>query len=340
MAILSRRIRGQAKSMKVLVTGATGFLGGYLVSALAARGDFVRALSRRIGMDSRLQRDHVEIIRGDMKDQDSLRKAIDGVDVVCHAAAAMRGSWREYTETTIQGTEWMLKLSHEAGVKRFVHISSINVYQRGGLQKGAILDETSPLDPHPERLGPYAHAKIEAEKHAYRYLSQGLPVVVIRPGIIHGPGGRVVHPDVGYFATKKLFLLVGGGEKPLPLTYVDNTVDGILLALSTDKAVGQAYNLVDHVVITQKEFLDRYRAAAAVRFVTVPLPLPLLLAGAAMADRLNRFGIASIVTTSYEFKAQYANIRFDASKARHELGWQTRIALEEGLERTFSRSTP
>ena len=94
--------------MKVLVTGATGFLGGHLASALVARGDSVRARSRGSGEETRLQKTHVEIVRGDLKDRESLRKAIAGVDVVCHTAAAMRGSWREYAETTIQGTEWML----------------------------------------------------------------------------------------------------------------------------------------------------------------------------------------------------------------------------------------
>jgi 2-alkyl-3-oxoalkanoate reductase len=324
--------------MKVLVTGATGFLGSRLVSALAARGDAVRALSRGAGVESRLQRANVEIVRGDMKDRDSLRKAIAGVDAVCHAAAAMRGSWREYAETTIRGTEWMLESAREAGVKRFVHISSITVYRTGGLGKEALIDETCPLDPDPERRGPYVHSKIEAEKHAYRYLRQGLPVVVIRPGIIYGPGGRVMHPNVGYFVTKKLFLLVGGGDNPLPLTYVDNTIDGILLALSADKTAGQVYNLVDGVAITQKEFLDRYRTSVDGRFFTLSLPLPLLLAGAALIRHLKCLGITAIVSTAYGFKAQYANIRFDATKARRELGWQPRIALEEGLRRFFSES--
>jgi 2-alkyl-3-oxoalkanoate reductase len=324
--------------MKVLVTGATGFLGNHLVSALAVRGDEVRALSRGTGGESRRQETSIEIVRGDLKDRDSLRKAIAGVDVVCHAAAAMRGSWREYVETTIQGTEWMLKLSQEAGVKRFVHISSITVYRTWDHGREALIDETFPWDPDPVRLGPYVHSKIEAEKHAFRYLRQGLPVVVIRPGIIYGPGGRLMHPNVGYFVTKKVFLLVGGGDNPLPLTYVDNTIDGILLAISSDKAVGQVYNLVDGDAITQKEFLDRYRAAVDDRFVTLSLPLSLLLAGAVLARHLKRFGMTSIVTTAYGLRAQYANVRFDAAKARRDLGWQPHITLKEGLRRTFSVS--
>ena len=322
--------------MKVLVTGATGFLGSRLVSALAARGDAVRALSRGTDGESRLQGTDTEIVRGDMKDRESLRRALAGVDAVCHAAAAMSGSWQEYVETTIRGTEWMLELSREAGIKRFVHISTITVYRTADLERGAFIDETSSLDPDPGRLGPYVHAKVEAEKHACRHLQQGLPVVVIRPGIIFGPGGRLLHPSVGYFVTKKLFLLVGDGTNPLPLTYVDNTVDGILLALSAEQAVGQTYNLVDGAAITQKEFLDHYRAAVDDRFVAISLPLPLLLAGAALAGRLKRFGLPAIDTTVYGFKAQYANVRFDAAKASRELGWRPRISLKDGLRRTFS----
>ena len=326
--------------MKVLVTGATGFLGSHLASALAARGDTVRALSRGIVGESRRQEANIEIVRGDLKDKDSLREAIAGVDVVCHAAAAMRGSWREHAETTIQGTKWMLKLSQEAGVKRFIHISSITIYRTWDRESKALIDETCPWDPYPERLGPYAYSKVEAEKHAFRYLWQGLPVVVIRPGIIYGPGGRVMHPNVGYFVTKKLFLLVGGGDIPLPLTYVDNTVDGILLAMSNDRAIGQVYNLVDDATITQREFLDRYKTSVNGRFVTLSLPLPLLLAGAVLARQLKRFGMTSIVTTAYGLNAQYANVRFDAGKARRELGWHPRVALDEGLRCTFSGSSP
>ncbi len=324
--------------MKILVTGATGFLGSRLVSALAGQGHTVRALSRGSGLENQLQKTNVEIVRGDLKDLESLREAIDGIDMVCHAAAAMSGPWQEHLETTVQGTEWMLKIAQEAGVKRFVHISSITVYRTWDHGREALIDETSPWDPYPERLGPYAHSKIEAEKRALRYLRQGLPVVVIRPGIIYGPGGRVMHPNVGYFVTKKLFLLVGSGDNLLPLTYVDNTVDGILLALSSDKAVGQIYNLIDGAAITQREFLEHYRASVNGRFITLSLPLSLLLAGAALARYLKWFGIASITTTAYGFKAQYANVSFDAAKARRELGWQPRIALEEGLRRTFSGS--
>jgi 2-alkyl-3-oxoalkanoate reductase len=322
--------------VKILVTGATGFLGSRLVSALAAQGHTVRALSRGSGMENQLQKTNVEIVRGDLKDLGSLREAIDGVVAVCHTASAMQGPWREHVETTVQGTEWLLKLAREAGVKRFVHISSITVYRTWDRGREILIDETSPCDSEPERLGPYVHAKIEAEKHTFRYLQKGLPVVIIRPGIIYGPGGRMMHPNVGYFVTRKLFLLVGGGGNLLPLTYVDNTVDGILLALSSDKAAGQIYNLVDGAVITQKEFLERYRVSVNGRFVTLSLPLLLLFTGAALARYLKWFGITPIVTTAQGFKAQYANVHFDASKARRELGWQPRIALEEGLRRAFS----
>ena len=326
---------GVVNPMKVLVTGATGFLGSSLVKALAARGDAVRALSRGTDAETRLSGTGVEIVRGDMKDRDSLRRAIAGVDAVCHTAAAMKGAWREHQETTIRGTQWLLELAREAGVKRFVHISSITVYRTADLRKGTLVDETSSLDPDPRRLGPYAHAKIEAERQVFRFLGQGLPAVVIRPGNIYGPGGRVIHPNVGYFITKHLFLLVGG-DHPLPLTYLDNTVDGILLALSSDRSAGQVFNLVDGVEITQRTFLDRYRTAVGGRFVTLSVPLPLLLAAAAPARFLTRIGVRLIETPVYGFRAQYANVRFDAMKARRELGWQPLITLDQGLDRTFS----
>lgn len=324
--------------MKVLVTGATGFLGSRLAAALAARGHTVRALSR--GGESRLPKRSVEIFRGDMRDKDSLRRAVAGVDAVCHGAAAMKGPWREHEQTTVRGTEWLLELARGENVKRFVHLSSITVYKTTGLERGTLIDESFPLDPEPEQRGPYPRAKIAAERQVGRNLELGLPTVVIRPGIVFGPGGRTMHPSVGYFLTKKCFLLVGRGDNPLPLTYVDNAVEGILSALDSDQAVGQAYNLIDDSTITQREWLDRYRGAFGARFAVFPLPLPLILAGSALASRLKRFGIQAIDTPAYGFRSQYANVRFDAAKARRELGWQPRIGLEEGLRRTFFPSAP
>jgi nucleoside-diphosphate-sugar epimerase len=319
--------------MKVLITGATGFLGSRLVAALAARGHSVRALSR--GGESRLPTASVEIVRGDMKDKDSLRRAMAGVDAVCYGAAAMKGPWREYEQTTVRGTEWLLELALGEKVKRFVHLSSITAYKTTGLERGTLIDESFPLDPNPEQRGPYPQAKIAAERHVGRSLQLGLPAVVIRPGIVFGPGGRMMHPNVGYFLTKKCFLLIGRGDNPLPLTYVDNTVEGIALALDNDQAVGQAYNLIDDSTVTQREWLDRYREAFGKRFAVFSLPLPLILAGAALASRLRPFGIPAIDTPAYGFRSQYANVRFDAAKARRELGWRPRVGLEEGLRRMF-----
>jgi 2-alkyl-3-oxoalkanoate reductase len=325
--------------MNVLVTGATGFLGSRLVAALARQGHTVRAFARQPKAIEHLRLTNVETVRGDLKDRTSLQRAVAGVDIVYHAAAAMRGSWQEFSESTIRGTEWMLELSLNESVKRFVQISSITVYDFHVCARNALIDESCPWEPAPKRVGPYVHGKIEAERHAFAYLKRGLPVVIVRPGIIYGPGGPMMHPHVGYFLTRKWFVLVGRKDGLLPIVYIDNVVDGIILAATCETAVGQAYNLIDEAIITRKEYLDRYRAAMHSPGHIIPLPLPLLLAAAMAAEPLKLMGVLNHFATSYGLAGQYKSMQIDAAKARRELGWRSRIGLEEALRRTFGSHT-
>jgi nucleoside-diphosphate-sugar epimerase len=322
--------------MKVLVTGATGFLGSHLVAQLVRRGDAVRVLTRKTSKTGYLPQG-VEIVYGDLKDEESLRPAIEGTDIVYHAAAAMRGSWQEYEESTINGTARMLELSWQAGVKRFVHISSIIVYQVYELEKNAIVDESCPYVRDPERYGPYTRSKVEAEKLAFRFHKKGLPVVVVRPGLIYGPYGKVLFPHVGYALGGRLFFIIGRGDNLLPLTYVENTVDAILLAAIREEAIGQTYNIVDGVEITQREYLGKYIAATQANFHTLSVPFSLLLFLTALVEQLGDLGMMNIASlpSKYGLRSKWKSLKFDSSKAQRELYWHPRIGLEEGLKRTF-----
>jgi nucleoside-diphosphate-sugar epimerase len=283
----------------------------------------------------KLRQANIEVAYGDLKDRESLQRALEGVDIVYHAGAAMRGGRQEYFETTIRGTEWMLELAQAANVKRFVHISSVTVYRVHDLPPHALIDENCPYEPHPERVGAYAHSKVEAEKLAFRYVQLGLPVVVVRPGLIYGPCGRVMYPHIGYYVHKKLFFLVGRGDSLLPFVYIDNTVDGILRAAASEKAIGQAYNLADDGLMTQKEYLGRYMTATNAGFIAVSTPFWILLAAVYGVERLQRLGVLRQSPTVYGLSTKYKSVRIDSSKARRELNWQPRVGLEEGLRRTF-----
>lgn len=325
---------------KVLVTGASGFLGSHLASALAGQGRHVRALVRRTSSIARLCEPNIEIFYGDMKNEDSLQKAVDQVDTVYHAAAAISGSLREFEESTIRGTRWLLNLSSAAGVRRFVLISSIVVYRDRSCRGKAFIDENCPKEQNPKRIGPYAHSKIEAEKAAFESLQKGLPVVVVRPGIIYGPGGRLIHPSVGHFLTKRWFVMIGPGDGLLPLIYIDNAVDGILLAASGEKALGQTYNLVDDIAITKMKYLNTYRKNRTEPLHVLRLPLSLILAAALLAEPLKRMGVVNYDSTITDIVKQYTGVRIDAAKARRELAWKSRVGFEEGFQRSFNQQKP
>jgi nucleoside-diphosphate-sugar epimerase len=323
--------------MKVLVTGATGFLGGHLASRLVRQGDEVRALARRTSKIGHFRQQGVEVVYGDLKDRETLQHAVDGMEIVYHAGAAMSGSWKDFEESTIKGTERMLELSLEAGVKRFVHVSSLAVYQVYELQKNTLVNENNPYEKTPEKVGHYAHSKVEAEKLAFRFHEKGLPVVIVRPGIIYGPRGKVLFPHIGYPVKNKLFVIIGNGDNLLPLTYIDNTVEAILSAGAKEGVLGQAYNIVDDEAITQREYLEKYMAATHSRFLTLSMPFSLLLLSILLVEQMRNLGILTKASSPsmYGLVAKYKSLRFDTCKAKKELNWHPEISLEEGLKNTF-----
>lgn len=325
-----------------LVTGATGFLGSHLVPRLLKEGYAVRALARRTTGPNAACLAGAEVVEGDLKRRETLKRAVAGVDVVFHLGAAVRGSWEDYEETTVRGTRWMLELSLEASVKRFIHVSSLAVYRPLIHKNNARVDEAAPADPHPERLGPYAYSKIEAERLITRFQRKGLPTVVLRLGLVYGPRGRVFFPHLGAFAGKRLFLSFGKGRALLPLIYVDNAMDALVLAGESAKAIGRVYNLVDGDGITQRDYLTRLRARTKGAFFIAPTPVRALLFVSRRLDRAKKIpGIgraldALPLPSSYRMASKLKSLRFDASRAREELAWCPRISLEEGLERTFA----
>jgi 2-alkyl-3-oxoalkanoate reductase len=321
--------------MEILVTGATGFLGRHLVFRLASEGHSVRALARQESQTDHLNEPGVTLFYGDLKERESLQRAVDGVDLVYHAGAAMHGPWQEYAESTVRGTEQLLELALAAGVQRFVHISSVGVYQVYPLANNALVAEETPYDPAPQRIGSYARSKIEAEKLAFSYYAKGLPVTVVRPGIVYGPHGKVLFPHLGYLV-KNLFVLIGSGDNLLPLTYIDNTVDALLLAAQHEQAIGQAFNITDGVTITQREYLEQFKQATGTTFPIVPMPLPLLLLPLALIEPLKALGIPRLPSaTRYGLASKYKSLYFDSTKAQQELGWQPKVTLKDGLRRTF-----
>lgn len=216
---------------RVLVTGAGGFIGGRFVERLHALEGFdVRPAVRRWSSAARIGRLPVDIVACDINDAAQVQVALDGVDSVIHCAVGPR-------ETTVDGTRTLLDQARTAGVRRVVHVSTIDVY---GTADGTF-DEAKPL----VRTGrPYGDMKIEAEEVCRTAMAAGLPVVILRPTLVHGPFSATWTIDYAQRLQNRPWLLpesVCGGT--CNLVYVDDLVDAAILALDAPQAPGEAFNV-------------------------------------------------------------------------------------------------
>jgi predicted dehydrogenase/nucleoside-diphosphate-sugar epimerase len=334
-----RSVVEQGMPGEVLVTGATGFLGHRLVAALSRCGVGVVALVRDKGTVSSALEKQARLVVGDVRDPDAVKASIQGAAVVYHLAALTtnHASWASHYETNVRSSETLFREALKADVRRLIHVSSVIVYGLAAPSNGQPVAESTPCADSRDKWAHYMRAKIEAEKLAFAlWREQGLPVTVLRPGILYGPGGAS-RIGGGMVQLGPLRLIVGTGTNVLPFTYVDNVVDCLLLAAISPQAVGQAFNVVDEPQVSAREVVTRRKDIAGEHFRLVPLPSALLIAvarllefnrgrnGSEVPPKLSRFVVGSACR----------NIRYDTTKAREMLGWVPTVSLEEGLRRTL-----
>lgn len=223
---------------RVLVTGAHGFIGGWLVERLRARGDKVRALVRR--PDSI---EGVELVVGDIADPDVAREAVRGVQAVVHTVAYGGSEFEEALRVNATGTRVLAEAALDAGCERFVHLSTCGVYALAGLDR---VTEDTPMWPlDPESHLAYGVTKAQAERELARIAERGLPTVVLRPPNVLGPDTRNVFGYRIALVLRDGNLKVGGaGDNTWPYVHVENLLDAIELALGSE-AAGGTYTVVD-----------------------------------------------------------------------------------------------
>ena len=322
--------------MKMLVTGGTGYIGSHIVERLLEQGHEVRVLARVTSNISHLKTTEAEIVFGDIEDYDSLCPIVEGVDVVIHAAARVMpgwGKWEDFEKTTVKGTENMLRASAEAGVKRFVYISS-----------GTVLGEASYGDtPADESTPPgiatfkydtfYDHAKLQAEQIALDYHKQGkLSVTVARPCMVYGPRDKLLS-DKSYRQFSVPIIVWPGRSNPrTAIVYVTDVADCIILAATSDKAVGEIYNIAPPEVVWFRDYGDAMIRAIGGRKIQITIPYfvgYLWCASMESWARLRRQkNIPYLTRSGMRFLNQGMHI--DGSKARRELGWEPKVSVEEG----------
>ena len=319
----------------VLVTGATGLLGSHMVDTLLAHGDCVRALVRPGEVADGLARPGVEICRGDLCDPASLQRAVAGMDRVinCAARTGVWGPRGEYEITNVRGVEVLLDAALAAGVRRFLHVSSIAVL---GADVHGSADEAAPLRLDPN---PYSWSKVMGEKvveHAIR--QRHAPATIIRPGWIYGPRDMGSFMRFARMIQQGKMVLIGSGNNHIPLVYVSDVAEGILLASQAPEAVGKIYILVNDEPVTQREYLDQIAAELGVRGPTRRIPYRVAVSLGVIAQAVGHLSrrIQPPPLSRYGVQLLGGENRFVITRARKELDFSPRVNLAEGVRESVA----
>ncbi len=307
-------------------------MGGRVLAALCARGDEVRVLVRAAPDEARLAQQGACVVHGDLRDEAALRSLVQGVEAVIHVAAVYRTAGHPdsyYREINVGGTRRLLDAAGAAGVQRFVHTSTVGVH--GDVQT-VPADEDSPFAP----ADIYQVTKVEAERLALELgRERGLPVVVLRPGAIYGPGETRLLKLFRLIA-HGVYALVGDGRPFYHPVFIDDLVSAYLLALEREAAVGQAFIVAGPRYISQRELAETIARHTGGRILPFRVPvMPLRWLAAACEGMCVPLGLEPpLHRRRVEFWTK--SRAFSIEKARRVLGYEPRVDLEEGVARTVA----
>lgn len=329
--------------MKLLVTGAAGFLGGAVVERLLAHGytDLRCNLRRRTdirkfdALSRRYPHASIDYCVGNLKYREDAARAVDGAELIFHLAARKKGVAADLFLDSVVGSRNLLEAIGDRRPMRIVLASSFGVYGVAGLSRGAKVDEQTPLEPRPEWRDPYSHAKLRQEELFWTYQRQnGFDLVVVRPGVIYGPGSGHFSDRIG-LTIGGWQLQVGGGN-PLPLTFVENCAEAMVVAGTHPDGAGQVYNVHDDDLPTCREYLRAYKKSVAnVQSVRVPyFGMQILSRMLVKYHRYSRGQLPAILTP-YKVRNLWGGNRFDNSKL-HSIGWKQLVPTAEALRRSFA----
>jgi nucleoside-diphosphate-sugar epimerase len=317
----------------VLVTGASGFLGGRLVEMLVERGDAVRVLARASSDLQHLSHLQIQIGRGDLGDPTALAEAMRGVRVVYHCAACST-DWATpatYFAANVAGTRNVVDAAVHAGsVERFLHVSTTDVYGYPRVP----CDESAPM----RDVGlPYNRTKIQGEEAVWQaHREHGLPVTVVRPATIYGPRGKDFVVEIASLLRQRMMVLIDGGRARGGFCYVDNVADAMMAAAGSTAAMGRAYNLCDETGMTWREYTDALADGLSYKRPWLALPFSAAMAlGTAMEVPYGLLHVSQRpLLTRHAVHLLGQDQEFPATRAQEDFGFAPRISFAEGIARS------
>jgi nucleoside-diphosphate-sugar epimerase len=328
---------------RILVTGSNGFIGSKVVETLLEYGFanlrcFVRPSSRLDRLEKALSLfdagKNVELVTGDLLSRHDCRKAAEGVSIIYHLAAGMEKSFAgAFMNSALTSRNLMDAFLRYSQPKRFVNVSSFAVYSTLSLNRGDLLDESCPLEDAPrERFDAYGFGKLKQEELVEEYgRKYKLPYVIVRPGYVFGPGKRDLSGRVG-IGTFGFFIQVNGSNL-LPLTFVDNCAEAIVLAGLRANVDGEIFNIVDDELLTGRQFLKAYKKKVK-SFRSIRIPYFAGYGLCCLWEQYSKWSKGQLPATFNRRRcaAEWKGNRYANQRLKDRLGWKPRVPMLQAME--------
>ena len=330
---------------KILITGAGGYVGSKVVDILFSYGfKNVRCLIRSvaksinlINLKEKYGKDNLEVLEGNLLSKEDCEYAVKDTSVIYHLAAGVGKSYPGCFLNSVVTTKNLLDAAIKIqGLKRFVNISSIAVYSNEKLKCGGLLDESCPVDDNIiARHEAYTYGKVKQDQLVLDYFKRyNLPYVIVRPSVVFGPGKINISGRIGS-DTFGLFLHLGLNNI-IPLTYIDNCAEAIILSGLRKGIDGQVFNILDDDLPRSRDFLRLYKKKVR-KFLSIPVPYPLWYLFNFFWEKYSKWSKGQLppVFNRRSCAVYWKGNIYSNTKAKDLLGWKPRVPMREGLEKYF-----
>jgi nucleoside-diphosphate-sugar epimerase len=321
------------RQVKVLVTGATGFLGGALARRLHRMGWNVTAVGRNREAGAQLETDGIRFMRADLTDAAAMLDACRGQEIVFHSGA-LSSPWglaNEFYASNVFGTENVVQGCMENQVGRLVHVSTPSIYFACESRLNVREDDPLPVKP----INEYARTKLLAERVVDQAHRDGLAVITIRPRAIFGPGDTTILPRLIDRLQRRRLRVIGDGQNVADLSYVENVVDALILCVDSPvSTLGQKYNITNGEPVKLWEMVEKLCAALGLEYPKKRIAYPLTNAVAGAMEAVYRLlpDHPEPPLTRYAVGVLAMSTTLDIKAARRDLGYVPRISNEEGFD--------